>query len=293
MKLSDHFGKPALLCDGDFSMLGHAASHQPGTLVYCESIQYVRLANENENATCVITNELLAGNVAPGKGIVVDASPRASFYSLHKALVRNGVGAHHVEGRVGRGCSIHPTARISGKCNIGDGVTINANAVVCDGVVIGDNVFIDVGAVVGSEGILYVSNDGANETIRHGGGVVIGKGVTLLSNSVVVKSIHPSQLTVVGDHSIVGIASNIGHDAVLGRNCVVSGNCVVARGARLGDGAFVGTSSVIREYVNLGDKAQIKAGSIVVEDVASGEAVSGNFAINHRKHLMQFARERR
>lgn len=292
MKLGDYFNNGLLFREGVFDTLGHAACRQPGVLVYCESIQYVRMANANANVTCVITSEQLAGYVDAEKGLAVEPEPRFSFYMLHRRLLEAGMGAHQVEGGIGEGCEIHQTARISDRCRIGRGVTIKENVVICDGVTIGDNVFIDIGAIIGSEGILYVSNNGRNETVRHGGGVVIGEGATLLGNAVVVKSVHPSQLTVVGDHSIVGIASNIGHDAVLGKNCVVSGNCVIARGASLGDGAYVGTSSMIREYVHLGEKAQVKAGSIVVESVRPGEAVSGNFAIRHGRHLRQFAREK-
>ncbi|MDT8375584.1 MAG: hypothetical protein RQ867_02470 [Mariprofundaceae bacterium] len=292
MKLSDYFDREALLRNGDFEMLGHAACRHSGLLVYCESIQYIHMANANAHVSCIVTSESLAGYADAAKGVVIESEPRLAFYLLHRRLIESGTGVYRVQGDVGEGCSIHPTARISDRCRIGCGVTINENVVICDGVTIGDNAFIDAGAIVGSEGILYISNCGVNETIRHGGGVVIGTGVTLLSNAVVVKSIHPSQLTVVGDHSIIGIASNIGHDAVLGKNCVVSGNCVIARGARLDDEVHIGTSSVIREYVRLGEKAQVKAGSIVVEDVLPGEAVSGNFAIRHRRHLMQFAREK-
>lgn len=292
MKLSDYFEPDVLRRDASFEQLGHAASQEAATLVYCESIQYIRMANANANVQAVITNDVLAESVDAEKGLLIDASPRLLFYELHKQLISDGLGLHRVEGRVGEGCIIHPSARISKKSSIGCNVIINENVVICDGVTVGDNTFIDVGTVIGSEGILYVCKDGMNETVRHGGGVVIGEGVTLLANSVVVKSIHPSQLTMVGDHSIVGIASNVGHDAVVGKNCVISGNCVVARGARLNDGVYVGTSSVIREYVNLGEKAQVKAGGIVVGHVGAGEVVSGNFAIRHRRHLMQLAKEK-
>jgi UDP-3-O-[3-hydroxymyristoyl] glucosamine N-acyltransferase len=292
LKLSVFFSDGCVRRDSDFEWLGHTSCQQGMILVYCETIQYIYIANQNSHVACVITNEALSEYVSTDKGMVVEETPRLAFYKLHKKLLQTADGVHQVEARMGKNCKIHPTAQLSDKCSIGDGVTINENAVICAGVTIGDNAFIDVGVVVGSEGNLHVSVNEMTETIRHGGGVVIGKGATLLTNSVVVKSIHPSQLTVVGDYSIIGIASNIGHDANVGKNCVVSGNCVIARGGLVGDQVLIGTSSVVREYVSIGEKAEVKAGSIVVEDILAGESVSGNFAVRHRKHLMQYAKSR-
>ena len=97
----------------------------------------------------------------------------------------------------------------------------------------------------------------------------------------------------IGDHAIVGIASTIGHEAHLERNCVVSGNCVIARRARIGEGAWIGTSATVREYVRIGARASVKAGSVVIEDVAEEAEVSGNFAGPHRKRLLQYLRDKK
>lgn len=293
MRLCDFFTSDVVQRDGQFSTLGHTDNQSSELLVYCGTIHYVHAANKNALVSCVITDTTLAEQVLDEKGLIVVDDPRATFYWLHNELLKSLKGLHKLEPLIGKNCSIHPTAQISDNCRIGNGVTIKENVVIADGVTIENDVFIDVGVVVGSEGILYTTVDGDNKSIRHGGGVIIGEGATLLSNCVVVKSIHPSQLTIIGKHTIIGIASNIGHDVVLGANCVVSGNCVIARGAVIGDSVFIGTSSVIREYIKVGDNGQVKVGSIVVEDISAGETVSGNFAIQHRAHLKQFAKDRR
>ncbi|MDD5171008.1 MAG: DapH/DapD/GlmU-related protein, partial [Syntrophales bacterium] len=107
---------------------------------------------------------------------------------------------------------------------------------------------------------------------------------------VFVRSIHPTLFTTIGDHAIIGIASNIGHEAQIGKNCVVSNNCVIARMARIEEGAWIGTSSFIREYIRIGRSAKVMAGSIVIRDVANGQSVSGNFAVDHRLNAMEYLR---
>jgi UDP-3-O-[3-hydroxymyristoyl] glucosamine N-acyltransferase len=176
---------------------------------------------------------------------------------------------------------------------VGIGVVISEHVVVKGDVIIGDGCFIDVGAIIGAEGLLYYKDADANRRISHRGGVVIGTNATILANAVVAQGIHPGRPTVVGEHAIVGIATNVGHEAVLGKNVVISGNCVIARGAQIGDGAWIGASATVREYVQVGERANVKAGSVVVEDVPAGSEVSGNFAIPHNRRILQYLREKK
>lgn len=281
-QLADCFSRSEVRVDGAFTDLGHADAPVPGTLAYCESVHYIDVANGNPNVSCVITTPALADRVAAGKGMVVVDRPRFAFYEVHEALDPNAAS---------QDTRIHASAIVSPSAIIGRGVVISERAVVRDNVSIGDNSFIDAGAVLGAEGILYLRDGEANRRVRHRGGVQIGRSVTVLANSVVVRGIFPGQPTLVEDHALVGVSSVIGHEAKLGRNCVVSGNCVIARGASIGVEAWIGTSSMVREYVRVGDRASVKAGSIVVTDVADGAEVSGNFATNHNRRMMQYLRD--
>jgi UDP-3-O-[3-hydroxymyristoyl] glucosamine N-acyltransferase len=283
-RLADYFSRSEVRADGAFNDLGHADSPVAGTLAYCESIHYVDIANGNPNVSCVITTPALVDKVAAGKGMVVVERPRVAFYNVHEALN---------PARAGPEAQIHASAIVSPSATIGRGVVISERAVVRGNVSIGDNCFIDAGAVLGAEGILYLRYGEENRRILHRGGVQIGRSVTVLANSVVVRGIFPGQPTLIEDHALVGVSSVIGHEARLGRNSVVSGNCVIARGASVGAEAWIGTSSMVREYVRIGDRASVKAGSIVVTDVADGAEVSGNFATNHNRRMMQYLKDRK
>lgn len=282
--LSDFFSADEIRRDGCFVELGHADSAASGTLAYCDSVHYLGQANANPNVSCLLLTPDLVGKAAADKGIVVLANPRNAFYRLHEKLDN----APRQEETV-----IHPSAIISPQAIIGRGVVIAERVLIRDNVEVGDGSFIDAGAIIGAEGILYLREDGDNVRIRHRGSVSIGRNAVILSNAVVVRGIHPGEPTVVGDHAIVGIASTIGHEAYLGRNCVISGNCVIARRARIGEGAWIGTSATVREYVQIGARASVKAGSVVVEDVAAGVEVSGNFAIPHKRRLLQYLRDKK
>jgi UDP-3-O-[3-hydroxymyristoyl] glucosamine N-acyltransferase len=282
--LSGHFESHELKRDGSFSELGHADSATPDTLAYCDSAYYLEAANANPSVSCILTTPDLAAKVAVSKGVAIAANPRVAFYRLHERL--------WPDPKTGD-TQIHPSAIVSHGTKIGRGVIISERAVVKDGVEIGDGSFVDVGAVLGAEGLLYVREDGENRRVRHLGGVRIGKQVTILANAVLARGIHPGLPTVVEDRAIVGIATTIGHEAHIGSNCIVSGNCVIARRAEIGEKAWIGASSMIREYVRIGARASVMAGSVVLEDVPEDAKVSGNFAIPHRRRMLQYLKDKR
>ena len=290
MRLSDFYHDESLIRDSRFSLLGYVDSSKKDTLAYCDIFSYVVRAMQNENVSCVITTGKLADYVDATKGLIVSSNPRNEFLKLHNKLVEEDLIRLEIDYGIGENCCFHPTAIISKRSKIGNNVTINENVVVKDNVMIGDNTFIDAAAVIGCEGLFYIIEEDKNIFVRHAGGVRVGSNVTILSNAVVVRSIHNSCLTEIGDYSIIGIGTTVGHEARIGAKCVISGNCVIARRAYINDGAWIGSSSVVREHVIIGKDAQVKAGSIVVKDVGNNQAVSGNFAMEHNRHLRQYIR---
>jgi UDP-3-O-[3-hydroxymyristoyl] glucosamine N-acyltransferase len=285
MMLSAYYSENNVLRDGEFITLGYVDSPIKGTLTYCDNILYLEKAKKNINANCIITTHDLAKHEMPDKGVLISPNPRNTFYKLHQLLLQKGNYGLTLEYGIGNNCSIHPSAIVSSRARIGNNVTIAANVIIKDGVSIDDNTFIDAGVVIGCEGLLYTFDEEKIVFIKHAGGVKVGRNVTILSHAIIAKSVHDSLLTVIGDNSIIGISTNVGHEAQIGNNCVISSNCVIARRARLRDGARIGPSSTIREHVKIGKHAQVKLGSIVVENVKEKETVSGYFALNHIRNL--------
>jgi UDP-3-O-[3-hydroxymyristoyl] glucosamine N-acyltransferase len=292
--LRDYFLEKEIFQDETFNELGY--SHSIGNLVltFCDNIHYLKIAlNNSAISAVIITEELLKDINVTNKGICVVQNPRESFFDLYEYMVKKNLFSSSFKYGIGENVTVSESSIISPKSYIGDNTIIGENVVIKDDVYIGNDCFIDVGVIIGNHGILYTTKDGNNSFIKHAGVVKIGNHVTLLANSVIVKSIFSNMPTVVDDYSIIGIATTIGHESKIGKNCRVLGNCVVAKNANIGNNTIVGSSSVIRENITIGKKVDIKAGSIVVKDLKDNDVVSGNFAMNHTKMVKNFFKVQR
>jgi acyl-[acyl carrier protein]--UDP-N-acetylglucosamine O-acyltransferase len=291
-QLSGYFDATEIVRDGEFATLGYVDSVRVGTIAFADSTKYVRLAVKNPAICCLITSVGLSGLAERVPGLVVSENPRAAFYRLHECWVRENRYQMPFESYRGVNCQIHPSAIVAAGCYIGDHVVIGEQAVIRDPVKIGDHVIIEPGAKLGMEGILYQRTVEGPRLIKHGGAVEIGDHTAVLTNAVVVRAVHDTDLTKVGKSVIVGIGSVIGHEAKVEDRVVVSNQCVVARRCVVGEGAFLGTGVFVREHVKIGRGAQVMAGAVVVDDVAESMVVSGNFATDHQQRLVRFARDR-
>jgi acyl-[acyl carrier protein]--UDP-N-acetylglucosamine O-acyltransferase len=277
--------------DGDFVTLGSACNEWKGTLAYADSAAYLRKLIGRTQVAAVMTREDLVAEFSeempPDWGIVVDAEPRERFFEFHEAFAESGGYGPRSEGRRGTSCKVASSARIAPDAVLGDGVEVGEQVVIGEGVEIGPGCILQPGVVVGCEGILYRRANGQVRFVRQCGRVVIGKAVVCLANSVVVRSVHPGYPTRLGDRSILGIGATVGHEAQVGADCVLSGQTIVARGTTMEDKSFLGPGAVVTENLRIGRGARVLAGSVVIQDVAEGGEVSGNFASPHRMRLMQ------
>lgn len=292
-KLSEFFVAGEIVREGEFETLGYVDSIREGSLAFADSVKHVRMAAKNASVTCLITVPHLVEEAAPHCGVVTCERPRDLFYRLHETWVRERryvipFGVHR-----GENCRIHPSAIVDPGCWIGDHVEIGELVVIREPVKIGSHTVIEPGVKLGVEGILYHRTTGGPRIIKHGGMVEIGEHCALMANSVVVKSVHDTDETRLGNGVILGLSSVVGHEAKVGDCVVISNHCVLARRCRVQDGAFLGTGAFVREHVVVGVGAQIMAGGVVIDDVASGAMVSGNFAMDHKARLLDFTRSRR
>jgi acyl-[acyl carrier protein]--UDP-N-acetylglucosamine O-acyltransferase len=292
MRLSDFFNAAEVVRDGEFAHLDEAASEEAGALVFCQWLEYLRVAAANANVSCVITKAELAEECGT-KGVALAPDPRLAFFRIYKGLFQEGHLRPQMKFGIGTGARVHPSAAVSRLARIGNGVAIGANAVVEDYTVLGENTTIGPGAVIGAEGMLTIWDENRVPlVIPHAGGVMIGREVVVLAGAIVAKSLYRSPTTI-ADYCQIGILTTIGHGVRVGRRCVISGNSVVAGRAVIGDDVWVGASSFVAQGLRIGAGAQIKAGSVVVRDVPPGQAVSGNFARPHAAHVRDFFRSGR
>ncbi len=286
-RISDFFPKNIIKFDGEFDQLDEAGSIYPGSLCYCQNLQFLDMAMNNDNVSAIITTEPLLIYTKGGmKAIVVAEDPRHLFFEAYAEIYKSS-SLSDIECGLGENVDIHPSARISPMSYIGRNVTIGAGVVIGSGVRIMDDVYVDSNAVIGAEGLLTLrQSQGKLLRINHAGGVYIGARSGILSGAVIAKSLFKSPTTI-GEDCQIGIMANIGHGATIGDQSTISGNTVVAGRVKVGRQVWMGVSSCIAQGLTIGDKAHIKMGSVVAHSIPSSATVSGNFAVSHKTHLRQ------
>lgn len=88
---------------------------------------------------------------------------------------------------------------------------------------------------------------------------------------------------VVGPDSIVNTAATIDHDCDLARGVHISPGVHVAGHVKIGEGAWIGIGSSVRDRVLIGSWSIIGAGSVVVTDIRNGMLAYGNPACEVRQ----------
>ncbi|MCJ7464814.1 MAG: hypothetical protein MUO81_08760 [Thermoplasmata archaeon] len=185
---------------------------------------------------------------------------------------------------VGRGTRIHPTAyvapkgvRIGGECRIGP------RAVVMGGSFIDDQVTIGPRSIVGSEG--YVCKRCLTKVIPvvHVGGVQIRKRARIGGNCCIDKAVDSSN-TVIGEETVLGDFIHVAHNARIGSRCWIDSNSMIAGYVKMGDEITIEANASISNRVEIGEHAAVLSGSVVTKNVDANQVVSGNFAVDRRKH---------
>ena len=290
MNLSQFFPGSEVVRDSEFAKLGYVDSASPGVLAYADSLKYLQKAEANINVVCLIVAPELADLASRFQGVVASEAPRDAFYRLHLRLIEESLYKAPFEPGISSSCKIHPSAIVAEGCRIEDNVVVGEQVLIRQPVWIGAGVTIEPGAKIGVEGILYNKTETGNTLIPHAGYVRIHDNVSLMTNSVIVRSVHDTDVTEVGQGSLIGLNAIVGHEAKVGRNVVVSNQCVLARKCIIGNNAFIGTNAMIKEHVRIGNNAQVMAGSVVVNNVDENASVSGNFATDHKTRMLEFAR---
>ncbi|MCB1230174.1 MAG: hypothetical protein KDN19_07910 [Verrucomicrobiae bacterium] len=292
LRLSERFDPTLVGKDGVFQRLDSSAADQPGALIYAAQVNFLNAGLANENVSAFLVPPDLEERVkAAGKSYVVSPTPRLEFFRLYQQLHVEGWLEPEWEPSMGVDCRIHPDATVSPKVRLGDRVVIEAGARIGDHCVIGDDAYIGQNAVIGADGLMPVIDEEGNALrFSHAGSVLLGDRVVVLAGTCIVKSVF-GRPTTIGSDSYVGLLTNIGHDVSIGRRCVVGGNCVLAGASVLEDGAEVWASTSVAQGTRIKAGAKIHMGSVVVQTVEAGEAVSGNYAYNHRKRALDHLRK--
>lgn len=289
MRLSDYFHQECILRDCNFSALG--LSNTTGAdrmLSFLDSPRYGEELKANPNICAVIcTPDAVETLPARVEGVVVSAQPRRAYFELHNRLAQGPNYAPQLTPSViPAGCTVSPLASIDPMgVELGEGVVVEEFVSIKGPCRIGAGTVLHAGARIGGAGYEFKYFGDEVLDVAHCGGVEIGESVIIWENATIHRAVYPWDATRIGDKSRVGAQSHIDHGAKIGRCVKVCAGCVVSGRAEIGDHAYLGPGTVLSNRIQVGESAHTVLGSVVTKDVPAGETVSGNFAIDHQKHL--------
>ena len=114
--------------------------------------------------------------------------------------------------------------------------------------------------------------------------MVIHRGAEVQSNAVICRSVFQS-VTEIGEETKIGPLAYVAHGVKIGTRCRIASSARICGSSIIGNDVSVGPNAVISNRLHVGDGARISLGSVVVSDVAPGQTVTGNFAIDHARFL--------
>ena len=270
---------------GHFGMVADVAAH---LLVPVSSRTLSDAALANPNVAAIVCTPEFQGFVPDNIGLCVSERPLDVVYRNHILKFDQKLQEPQTPTQIALSAIIHASAFVAPEnVIIGERTIIGPLAVVERGTIIGHDCNIGPGVVIGGNGFEVREIDGQRRVVPHGGGVRLGNRVELQANTSVTRSLF-SGFTEIGDDSATDNLVHVAHNVRIGKRCRLAAAAMIAGSTTLGDDVWVGPNATVSNGLNIGHGAQITLGAVVVKDVAPGEKVSGNFAIEHRAFMKFF-----
>lgn len=263
-------------------------TERPATLCLAADQAYFREAARNPNVAGIVAppSALVPGE-AEGKAVVVAGRAAELFYHLHNLGLHRAAGTVAPPGR----SFVHPEARVHPTAVLGENVVVEAGAVIHEHCVLRPNTVVGPQSVLhpfvtlGVEGFFAKRILGRKVQLEHFGGVRIGEGCVLHGQVMVARSVNAGEWTEIGDGVHLGARAIVGHDCKLETGADISVAAILAGRVRVGAEAWIGAAAVVSNAVRIGREAKVRIGGVVVADVPDRGDVSGNFALDHVRHL--------
>lgn len=284
--------KYEIIRNDEFETLGLVDSITGNTLcTFIDDEKY--LESLSKNVKVVITNRDIA-TVINEKGICICENPRVLFFKIHNFMKNNSDYCRQKFNTIiGKDCKINKLTSISEtNVQIGDNVTVEEFVVIRENTVICDNSIIRAGSIIGGTDFEFKRTDKDILAVEHLGGVMIGKNVEIQHNTSICRAIYPWDNTVIGDNSKIDDLVQISHGVKIGKNVFIVALSGIGGRTIIGNNSWIGFSTTISNGLKIGSNSRVNIGSVVTKDVADGESVSGNFAIEHNqfiKHLKKIS----
>lgn len=100
-------------------------------------------------------------------------------------------------------------------------------------------------------------------------GVNIGKGVNIMSGTIITNDIT------IGNCTLINLNCTIGHDSIIGNFCELSPGVHISGHVKIDDFTSIGTGAVVIPGVKIGKNCIIGAGSVVNKDIPDNSVAVG------------------
>ena len=273
-----------LIRDGEFQTLEYCTGRlEVPFLTFMGNPRFVD--KMSPYVSCVLCSAQLADMLPESiAGVFICESPKENFQVIHNRLSRDEAYCLPVTpNKIGEGCVISERASIAGNnVEIGDRVIIEDHVTIYDHVKIGNDCVIRSGAVIGGKAFTFArTGDNRILGMEDLGQVVLGDRVEVFSLAHVAKGILPTDTTYIGDDVKIDALVQIGHGSVIRVRTLVAEGAVIAGNVYIGEDSWVGVNAAVSNRIRIGGHARVSLGSVVTKDVADGQTVTGNFAIEH------------
>ena len=272
--------------DGPFLRTGKMSTPLDGLCVPLRSEKFVAEANANPDVVAVITSTELVSALDDRLAVAVADLPDAAHAEIHAELAcQHAAKLRDQPNKIDASALIHPAANIADHgVTIGPRVSVGANVSVAAGVTIEAECILHPGVSLGVPGFNTAIIAGRQRIIPQIGGVHLHSFVELLANVCVARALFGGN-TVLGEEVVADNLVYIAHDVQIGKRVQICALANILGRVLIGDGAYIGPSSVIKNGLKIGKGAKVSIGSVVTQDVADHGVVSGNFAVSHDRFL--------
>ena len=183
--------------------------------------------------------------------------------------------------RIGKNVHIEPMCFIDHDVVIGNNASIACGSVIRNAV-IGNDFVCNEYACVGTLGFTMTTDEFGNKIrIPTLGKVIIGNSVEVGAHDNI--SCGSGGNTLIDDYVKLDALVHIGHDAHISSNSEVTAGTIVGGFVSVGENAFLGVNSTLRNRISIGDHAIVGMSAAVTKSVLSNTTVAGNPAKNFAK----------
>lgn len=275
-----------VLRNAAFASLGFVTHRAAAMLVFLESERFLESLLANPGVTAVITTPPLAERIPADLGVALSDAPRRDFYLLHNHLAEHTTFYwQDFPTEIAADAVISPMAYVAAdNVRIGRRAVIEPHVTVLPHTIIGDDVILRGGTVVGAQGFQFIRIGETVLPVAHAGGVWLHDRVEVQAHGAIARALFGG-FTELGEDTKLDSLVYVAHQVRIGRRCLIGAGATITGSVIIGDDVWIGPQATIASEITIGDGAFITLGSVVTRNVAAGQHVTGNFAIDHEKFI--------